>query len=229
MAPTTKTGRRRPRALRPTAASVCAAAALALALSGCAGHDGASATPSAAASNTAADAGGGATAAGAKPAAKSSAGTSGKGTATGAAPAATPSASGSGSSATGTPIAAGSGGKDDGCDHKMPISPDEIAVYRYTPEGGSLSLIVKHGNWGCPTADSDGAPFVTVGKETYLPMDQAAYVTATNPIVESTENQRIGVQEFLDWIEAHPNSGLVFKYHRGDNGAIDSLEEVFTP
>ncbi|MEV0179863.1 hypothetical protein AB0I54_11255 [Streptomyces sp. NPDC050625] len=227
MAPTTKTGRRRPGALRPTAASVCAAAALALALSGCAGHDGKSATESAASSNTAADAGGGATAAGAKPAAKSSAGTGGGSAATGAAPAAT--ASASASSATKTPIAAGSGGKDDGCDHKMPISPDEIAVYRYTPEGGSLSLIVKHGNWGCPTADSDGAPFVTVGKETYLPMDQAAYVTATNPIVESTENQRIGVQEFLDWIEAHPNSGLVFKYHLGGNGAIDSLEEVFTP
>ncbi|MEU6069659.1 MULTISPECIES: hypothetical protein [Streptomyces] len=227
MAPTTKTGRRRPTALRPTAAGMCAAAVLALTLSGCSGHDGGSATPSAEPSSAAADASGGATAASAKPAAKpaakSSAGTGGGSTATGATPAA------SASSATGTPAAAGSGGKDDGCDHKMPISPDEIAVYRYTPEGGSLSLIVKHGNWGCPTADSDGAPFVTVGKETYLPMDQAAYVTATNPIVESSENQRIGVQELLDWLEAHPNSGLVFKYHLGGNGAIDSLEEVFTP
>ncbi len=114
-------------------------------------------------------------------------------------------------------------------DHKMPISPDEIAVYRYTPEGGSLNLIVKYGNWGCAPADSDGAPFVTVGKETYLPMDRAAYVTATNPVVESTQNQHIGVQEFLDWLEAHPDSGLVFKYHLGDDGAIDRLEEVFSP
>ncbi|MER7759755.1 hypothetical protein [Streptomyces sp. NPDC097619] len=115
------------------------------------------------------------------------------------------------------------------CDHKMPISPDEIAVYRYTPEGGFLSLIVKHGNWGCGTPDSDGAPFETVGKETFIPMDQAAAVTVTDPIVASTENQKIGVQEFLDWLEAHPNSGLVFRYHLGSDGAIDTLDQVFTP
>ncbi|WP_254076307.1 hypothetical protein [Streptomyces sp. P3] len=127
-----------------------------------------------------------------------------------------------------SPAVAGDG-TDDGCDHKMPISPDEIAVYRYTPEGGSLSLIVRHGNWGCGTPDSDGAPFETVGKETYIPMDQAADITVTNPIVESTENQPIGVQEFLDWLEAHPDSGLVFTYHLGDDGAIDRLDEVFTP
>lgn len=132
-------------------------------------------------------------------------------------------------SAEGSPAAAGSGGEDDGCDHKMPISPDEIAVYRYTPEGGSLSLIFRHGNWGCGTPDSDGAPFETVGKETYLPLDQAAYITVTNPIVTSTENQPIGVQEFLDWLEAHPDSGLVFQYHRGADGAIDRLEQIFTP
>ncbi|MEV0977737.1 hypothetical protein [Streptomyces sp. NPDC049915] len=104
-----------------------------------------------------------------------------------------------------------------------------MAVLRYTPEGGSLSLIVKHGTWGCAPADSDGAPFETVGKETYIPMDQAAYVTVTNPIVASTENQHIGVQEFLDWLEAHPNSGLVFKYHLGADGVIDRLDEEFTP
>lgn len=115
------------------------------------------------------------------------------------------------------------------CDHKMPISPDEIAVLRYTPEGGSLSLIFKYGNWGCPSPDSDGVPFVTVGKETYLPLDQAAYVTATNPIVESSENQHIGVQELLDWLEAHPDSGLVFRYTQGADGAINRLEEEYTP
>ncbi|MEV6385004.1 hypothetical protein AB0M31_37020 [Streptomyces sp. NPDC051773] len=138
-------------------------------------------------------------------------------------------ATGSTTSGGGSGSGSGAGGVDDGCDHKMPISPDEIAVYRYTPEGGSLSLIVKHGNWGCGTPDSDGAPFETVGKETYIPMDQAAAITVTDPIVQSTTNQPIGVQEFLDWIEAHPNSGLVFTYHLGDNGAIDRLDEVFTP
>ncbi|MCF4136384.1 hypothetical protein L1856_05095 [Streptomyces sp. Tue 6430] len=132
-------------------------------------------------------------------------------------------------SAAGATASAGAGGEDDGCDHTMPISPDEIAVYRYTPEGGSLSLIVRYGNWGCGTPDSDGAPFETVGKETYLPMNQAAYVTVTNPVVASTENQRIGVQEFLDWLEAHPDSGLVFRYQLGADGAVDRLEQVFTP
>jgi hypothetical protein len=140
------------------------------------------------------------------------------------APAGTPAASAPGSTAS-----TGAGAEDDGCDHKMPISPDEIAVYRYTPEGGSLSLIIRHGNWGCGTPDSDGAPFETVGKETYLPMDQGAYVTVTDPIVASTENQPIGVQDFLDWLEAHPDSGLVFRYHLGTDGAIDRLEQVFTP
>ncbi|WP_344368100.1 hypothetical protein [Streptomyces indiaensis] len=139
-------------------------------------------------------------------------------------PAGTPAASASGPTAS-----AGADGADDGCDHKMPISPDEIAVYRYTPEGGSLSLIIRHGNWGCGSPDSDGAPFETVGKETYLPMDQAAYITVTDPIVASTENQPIGVQEFLEWLEAHPDSGLVFRYHLGADGAIDRLEQVFTP
>ncbi|KOX11662.1 hypothetical protein [Streptomyces sp. NRRL B-3648] len=127
------------------------------------------------------------------------------------------------------PAASETAGSGSGCDHKMPISPDELAVYRYTPEGGALHLIVKYGAWGCAPADSDGAPFETVGKEIPVPMNQAAYVTVTNPVVASTENQHIGVQEFLDWLEAHPNSGLVFKYHLGADGAIDKLEEEFTP
>jgi len=224
---TTGTSRRRPSAVRGAVLSLCAAGALAL--TGCSGGgstDGAAADTDPSATKTTAPGGktdDGSGAASAQPASKTSAGT-GTGTK---APGVKASASTPTAAATTAP--AGSGGTGDGCDHKMPISPDEIAVYRYTPEGGSLSLIVKHGNWGCGTADSDGAPFETVGKETYLPMDQAAYVTATNPIVESSENQRIGVQEFLDWLEAHPDSGLVFKYHVGKDGAIDSLEEVFTP
>ncbi|MGW1987439.1 hypothetical protein ACWCPJ_34080 [Streptomyces collinus] len=217
-----KNTRHRPTAaLRPTVVSACAIAVLALTLTACDGDGDPGASPAAGRTATAKPGSGGAgttTTAGAEPAGapKASAGI------------AEPPSSG----ATTAPVAAeptASASATGGCDHKMPISPDEIAVYRYTPEGGSLNLIVRYGNWGCTPADSDGAPFVTVGKETYLPMDQAAYVTATNPVVESTENQHIGVQEFLDWLEAHPDSGLVFKYHLGADGAIDRLEEVFTP
>jgi len=211
------THRRRQTALRTLALSACAAGVLALTACSSDSPDGAAATTAATASPAKAGSGAKATApATAAPAGKVSTPPASKATP----PPATP---------TGTPIAAITEGGDDGCDHKMPISPDEIAVYRYTPEGGSLSLIFRHGNWGCGTPDSDGAPFETVGKETYLPLDQAAYITATNPIVASTENQHIGVQEFLDWLEAHPDSGLVFKYHVGADGAIDSLEEIFTP
>ncbi|NEC87916.1 hypothetical protein [Streptomyces sp. SID12501] len=127
------------------------------------------------------------------------------------------------------PTPAADSGPTPGCDHKMPISPDEVAVYGYTPEGGSLSLIVKAGAWGCPDPDTDGPPFVTTGKEYALPLDQAAYVTATNPITESSENQHIGVQELLDWLDAHPDSGLVFKYHAGADGTVDDLQQEFTP
>lgn len=221
-----KNTRHRPTAaLRPTVVSACAIAVLALTLTACDGDGdpGASSAPGSTATAKPGSGGAGiATTAGAEPAGtpEASAGTTEppvSGATTAPAPA-KPAASVSASAS-----------KAGGCDHKMPISPDEIAVYRYTPEGGSLNLIVKYGNWGCAPADSDGAPFVTVGKETYLPMDQAAYVTATNPVVESTENQHIGVQELLDWLEAHPDSGLVFKYHLGADGAVDRLEEVFTP
>jgi hypothetical protein len=215
------THRRRRIALRTLALSACATAVLALTACSSSSPDAAPEATAATASSTEGGKGTETTApATAVPAGKVSTPPAGK---------ATPPPA-SAKSPSGSPIAAGgTGGEDDGCDHKMPISPDEIAVYRYTPEGGSLSLIIRHGNWGCGTPDSDGAPFETVGKETYLPMDQAAYITVTNPIVTSTENQHIGVQEFLDWLEANPDSGLVFKYHLGADGAIDSLEQIFTP
>ncbi|MFI1507807.1 hypothetical protein [Streptomyces sp. NPDC020597] len=218
--------RRRPGSARAVLTGVCAAAALGL--SACSGGGGtadagSAPAPSATTAGDTADkatASAGAGAPAAKPATTASSGAGGDvKSPTAVPPAPKPPVS----------PAASSPGGDDGCDHKMPISPDEVAVYRYTPEGGSLSLIVRHGNWGCGTPDSDGAPFETVGKETYIPMDQAADITVTNPIVESTENQPIGVQEFLDWLEAHPDSGLVFTYHLGDDGAIDRLDEVFTP
>ncbi|BBC39062.1 hypothetical protein SGFS_103560 [Streptomyces graminofaciens] len=226
---TPRKSRRRPGAVRAVVLGVCAAGALGL--TGCSGDGGTEGAdsdvkPSATVSSGTDDkTGASADTTGKKPGAEASAGTGSGVKSPGSTPASKPSAP----TATGSGGADGADGAGDDCDHKMPISPDEIAVYRYTPEGGSLSLIVKHGNWGCGTPDSDGAPFETVGKQTYIPMDQAAFVTVTNPIVESTENQHIGVQEFLDWLDAHPDSGLVFTYHLGSNGAIDRLEEVFTP
>ncbi|MFM9695890.1 hypothetical protein [Streptomyces europaeiscabiei] len=223
---TPRKSRRRPGAVKAAVLGVCAAGALGL--TGCSGDGGTGADSDAksTASATSASAdktGAPADTTGKKPDAKAST-DPGSGSKT---PGGVPAASKS-PTPTATP-SAGAGGEADDCDHKMPISPDEIAVYRYTPEGGFLSLIVKHGNWGCGTPDSDGAPFETVGKETFIPMDQAADITVTTPIVESTENQPIGVQEFLDWLEAHPNSGLVFTYHLGSDGTIDRLDEVFTP
>ncbi|MEW2050928.1 hypothetical protein [Streptomyces sp. NPDC005476] len=233
---TPRKSRRRPGAVRAVVLGVCAAGALSLA--GCSGDGGTvsgSGSGSAAASATTTGTSGDKTGATGGKSGSDAGPTGGKA----AAKASTDAGSGV-KSPSAVPIAskpavptatstAAADGEGEGCDHKMPISPDEVAVYRYTPEGGSLSLIVKYGNWGCGEPDSDGAPFETVGKETYIPMDQAAYVTVTNPIVESTENQHIGVQEFLDWLEAHPNSGLVFTYHLGGDGAIDRLDEVFTP
>ncbi|WP_405961768.1 hypothetical protein OG235_49550 [Streptomyces sp. NBC_00024] len=227
---TPRKSRRRPGAVKAAVLSVCAAGALGL--TGCSGDGGtggadsdAKATASATSGtkdNTKDKTGASADTAGKKPGAASK-DPGGGGKTAGGVPVTSKSPA-----PTATPSVGADGDADD-CDHKMPISPDEIAVYRYTPEGGFLSLIVKHGNWGCGTPDSDGAPFETVGEETFIPMDQAANITVTTPIVESTENQPIGVQEFLDWLEAHPNSGLVFTYHLGGDGAIDRLDEVFTP
>ncbi|MER6158278.1 hypothetical protein ABT147_22420 [Streptomyces sp. NPDC001868] len=228
--------RRRPGAVTAAVLGVCAVGALGL--TGCSGDGGTGSadgdtTPTATATSGTDDkTGSQADTTAKKPGAKASTSASGEGEAPGGVPVTSkpsaPTATAAKADGGGDGSDGSDGGADD-CDHKMPISPDEIAVYRYTPEGGSLSLIVKHGNWGCGTPDSDGAPFETVGKETYIPLDQAADITVTTPIVESTENQPIGVQEFLDWLEAHPNSGLVFTYHLGSDGAIDRLDEVFTP
>lgn len=226
---TPRKSRRRPGAVRAVVLGVCAVSTLGL--TGCSGDGGTAGAgsdvkPSATtAIGTGAKTGADADTTGKKPGTEASTGAGGGVKSPSVVPVASkpPAATATGSGS------AGADSDTDDCDHKMPISPDEVAVYRYTPEGGSLSLIVKHGNWGCGTPDSDGAPFETVGKEIYIPMDQAAYVTVTNPIVESTENQPIGVQEFLDWLEAHPNSGLVFTYHLDSSGAIGRLDEVFTP
>ncbi|MFC5256592.1 hypothetical protein [Streptomyces cinereospinus] len=215
-------GRRGRAAFRTVITALGIVGGLTLVLTACGGDDGPTAAPSSSRAAAARPSDGNGAKAVATPPSEATA-VGDVATSPTAAPAAVASPSPSG------PDAEDTTGVGTDCDHKMPISPDEIAVLRYTPEGGSLSLIFQHGNWDCPTPDSDGPPFVTVGKETFLPLNQAAYITVTDPIVASTENQPIGVQEFLDWLEAHPNSGLVFTYQVGADGAIDSLEQVFTP
>ncbi|WP_340377757.1 hypothetical protein U5640_23635 [Streptomyces sp. SS7] len=110
--------------------------------------------------------------------------------------------------------------------------PDEFALFRIEElpaDTGKVNLVIQHGAWGCPDEDTDGAPFIVSGEDSRWALDQAAYVTAVTPITDSTENQRIGVQELIDWVDAHPDSGLVFRYETGDDGAIHRLEQVFTP
>ncbi|MBT2482654.1 hypothetical protein [Streptomyces sp. ISL-94] len=114
----------------------------------------------------------------------------------------------------------------------MPIAPDLIALRRYTPEGGSHNLIVKHGNWSCGTPDTDGADgahFGPVGKETFIPIAEAAQTTATAPIVAGAEPKTISLLELIAWVTAHPDSGLPFRYHLGADGAIDTLDEIHLP
>lgn len=114
------------------------------------------------------------------------------------------------------------------CDHKMPISPDEVAVYRYTPEGGVHSLIIKHGNWGCAAPGMDAAPFDTVGKETFLNIAEDAKITAVTPIIASPLSQPITLQQLIDWLIAHPNQGRVFRYHLDSAGVIDWMDQQYT-
>ncbi|WP_324790172.1 hypothetical protein [Streptomyces sp. H51] len=128
------------------------------------------------------------------------------------------------------------GASEAGCVDKAPtpdeVDPDEFAVYRVEELDGStgkVNLVVQHGAWGCPGGDGDGVPFVVTGEDSRWALDQAAYVTATNPITDSSANQRIGVQELIDWIDAHPDSGLVFRYRTGADGSIDRLEQVYSP
>ncbi|GHI05309.1 hypothetical protein AQI88_23265 [Streptomyces cellostaticus] len=214
--------------LRPAVIALTAVA-LAAVLTGCQGNGsaaGADSTPSAAATaSSAPDTSGG------KGGATASAGataTAAPGTAGGGTPTAKP-ASKTTTPAKTTAPAAGCATKAPDPDH---VDPDEIAVYRVEELPGStgkINLVIQHGAWGCPGKDSDGTPFVVTGEDSRWALDQAAYVTATNPITSSSKNQRIGVQELIDWIKAHPDSGLVFKYATGDDGAIHSLEQVYTP
>ncbi|MEU1404174.1 hypothetical protein ABZ471_17690 [Streptomyces sp. NPDC005728] len=212
--------------LRPVVVSL-AAVALAAVLTGCQGDDsaaGAEGAPSAGA--TAASAPG--TAGGKDGGKGKSKGTDG-GKGTGAATAAaTPASKATGPAETTAPAA--------DCVSEAPdpdhVDPDEFALYRVEELDGStgkVNLVIQHGAWGCPGKDSDGKPFVVTGEDSRWALDQAAYVTATNPVTDSSTNQRIGVQELIDWTKAHPDSGLVFKYETGADGSIDRLEQVYTP
>ncbi|MFE0703017.1 hypothetical protein [Streptomyces sp. NPDC058872] len=120
------------------------------------------------------------------------------------------------------------------CVHTAPgpadIVPGEVAVYRVEEipgVTGKVNLVVQQGAWACRGPFTPDARFVGTGEERRWPLDRAAYVTVTAPIVDGPERQQMGVQQLIGWIDAHPDSGLVFRYETGDDGAIRRLEEVF--
>lgn len=114
------------------------------------------------------------------------------------------------------------------CASKDAVSPHEIAVYRYTPEGGQYSLIVKRGHWACPVAGGT-TPFVTVGEETYIPIAEDAEIGVHAPILSGSTNKPITTHELTSWLETHPNKGLVFHYDVNKAGVIETLgQEEYT-
>ncbi|MFE6848266.1 hypothetical protein [Streptomyces sp. NPDC057686] len=109
-----------------------------------------------------------------------------------------------------------------GADHRMPVSPDTIAVHRYTPEGGMTSLIVQHGTYGCP------GRFEPSGAWTYIPISEKAKITATAPILPSEAmGKPISTSELTSWLDTHPDKGLPFRYHLNAEGVIDTLDEIY--
>ncbi|MFH7599827.1 hypothetical protein WDV06_32715 [Streptomyces racemochromogenes] len=109
-----------------------------------------------------------------------------------------------------------------GADGRMPVSPDTIAVHRYTPEGGMTSLVVQHGTYGCP------GRFEPAGPWTYIPIAETAKITATAPILPSTVTGKpISTDELTSWLDTHPDKGLPFRYHLNAAGVIDTLDEIY--
>ncbi|KMO93461.1 hypothetical protein [Streptomyces roseus] len=110
-----------------------------------------------------------------------------------------------------------------GADHRMPISPDTIAVHRYTPEGGMTTLIVQHGTYGCP------GRFEPSGAWTYIPIAETAKITATAPILgpSTVTGKPISTSELTGWLDTHPDKGLPFRYHLNAAGVIDTLDEIY--
>ncbi|MEU8842480.1 hypothetical protein AB0D97_25650 [Streptomyces roseus] len=114
------------------------------------------------------------------------------------------------------------------CASKDAVSPNEIAVNRYTPEGGQYSLIIKRGHWGCPVAGG-ATPFVTVGEETWIPIAEDAAIGVHAPILSGSANKPITTHELTSWLETHPNKGLVFHYDVNKAGVIVTLgQEEYT-
>ncbi|MFI8260561.1 MULTISPECIES: hypothetical protein [unclassified Streptomyces] len=140
----------------------------------------------------------------------------------GAAPSASAASSKKPSPAASTPAKPKPPAPGPACASKDAVSPNEVAVYRYTPEGGQYSLIVKHGHWGCPVAGG-ATPFVTVGEETYIPIAEDAKIGAHAPILSGSTNKPITTHELTSWLETHPNKGLVFHYSVNKAGVIDTL------
>ncbi|MFF4008017.1 hypothetical protein [Streptomyces sp. NPDC001717] len=209
------TGPRRRLRLRACAALVVCGA---LVLTACNGDDGSG------------DAGAVGTTPGASPANPSATATvTPPATPTATAGAATPSASASPSKGPKPPATAAPTGKPEPpgpapaptCG-RPPVADDEIAVYRWTPEGGSAHLVVKHGNWGCAVKDGR-TPFVTVGAEVVIPIAEDARITAFSPITSSSVSRPITLHELTSWLESHPNRGLVFHYNANHRGIIDTL------
>ncbi|WP_435270427.1 hypothetical protein [Streptomyces sp. 1222.5] len=219
---------------RPVAVAL-AAVALAAVLTGCQGDDtaaGSDGTPGAGATAASAPGKAGTGKAGTGKGGKSEGAGKGGGTA-GAAGGATATPAGKATTPAGP---AKSAAPSAGCVTKAPdpdhVDPDEFALYRVEElpaSTGKVNLVIQHGSWGCAGGDGEGAPFVVTGEDSRWALDQAAYVTATNPVTDGSENRRIGVQELIDWVEAHPDSGLVFKYETGEDGSIDRLEQVYAP
>ncbi|MFJ3200879.1 hypothetical protein [Streptomyces sp. NPDC086989] len=144
------------------------------------------------------------------------------------APAAAPSKKPAPTATAGAPVKPKPPAPGPTCAPKDPVSPNEIAVYRYTPEGGAYSLIVRHGHWGCPVAGG-ATPFVTVGEETYIPIADDAEIGAHDPILSGSTNKPITTHELTSWLETHPNKGLVFHYGVNKAGVIDTLgQEEYT-
>ncbi|MEU3408145.1 hypothetical protein ABZ766_29930 [Streptomyces sp. NPDC006670] len=110
-----------------------------------------------------------------------------------------------------------------GADHRMPVSPDTIAVQRYTPEGGMTSLVVQHGTYGCPGRFEPSGPW------TYIPISEKAKITATAPILDSSTvtGRPISTSELTGWLDTHPDQGLPFHYHLDPAGVVDTLDEIY--
>ncbi|MEV7543322.1 hypothetical protein [Streptomyces sp. NPDC089915] len=150
-------------------------------------------------------------------------------TATAAAPAPSKTGAAPKPSATATPAGkappapAPPSGTPCGADGRMPVSPDTIAVQRYTPEGGMTSLVVQHGTYGCPGRFEPSGPW------TYLPIAETAKITATAPILgpSTVMGRPISTSELTGWLDTHPDKGLPFHYHLNAAGVIDTLDEIY--